>query len=277
MKNELIISRKIQVKKSPIEGFGVFALEDIAEGEILEEVPFVLMPKYTSLGKVFHDFSNSVGYCASKNKFYENLRQNLGFKEPEKYYFTWAPPQSDMSGEKITFQVLPFGFGCIYNTSNAKNNAGWRVDKDTFTFYTTKSIKAGDEIRTFYGYFVDDSSRNWNVDLVFYLGFENSANGPTLSALKFNSPEAFENSKKDPGYFKVVSLIEKYKDLKIERISAISPFGQEGLVKEDMGNIKKTKEIYEILHGYKTSNATKIKFIFSNFVNDEKDEVIIDR
>ena len=69
MKNELIISRKIQVKKSPIEGFGVFALEDIAEGEILEEVPFVLMPKYTSLGRAFHDFSNSVGYCASKNKF----------------------------------------------------------------------------------------------------------------------------------------------------------------------------------------------------------------
>lgn len=277
MKSELIISRKIQVKKSPIEGFGVFAIEDIGEGEILEEIPFVLMPKYTSLGRAFHDFSNSVGYCASKNKFYENLRQNLGFKEPEKYYFTWTPPQPDMGGEKITFQVLPFGFGCIYNTSNAKNNAGWRVENDTFTFFTTKPIKSGEEIRTFYGYFVDDGSRNWNVDLVFYFGFENSPNGPTLSALKFNSPEAFENSKKDPGYFKVGSLIEKYKDLKIERISAISPFDQEGLIKEDMGNIKKTKEIYEILHGYKTSNAAKIKFVFSNFVNEEKDEVIIKR
>lgn len=28
---------------------------------------------------------------------------------------------------------------------------------------------------------------------------------------------------------------------------------------------------------YKRSNAAKIKFIFSNFVNDERDEVIIQR
>ena len=45
----------------------------------------------------------------------------------------------------------------------------------------------------------------------------------------------------------------------------------------NLNEVKDTKTIYEILHGYKTSNASKIKFIFSNFVNDEKDEVIIDR
>lgn len=277
MKTELEISRKIQVKKSPIEGYGVFATQDIKAGEVLEEVPFILMPKYTNLGRAFHDFSNSVGYCASKNKFYESLRQNLGFKDPEKYYFTWTPPQPNMSGEKISFQVLPLGLACIYNTSNTKNNAGWKVDKDTFTFYTVSDINAGEEIRTFYGYFVDDGFRNWNTDLVMYFGLDTVGSSVRLSSIRFQSPDVFEAKRKDQGYHKILSLLEKYKDLKIEKISAISPYGQEGLENANVGQIKTTREMYEILHGYKTSNAAKIKFIFSNFVNDEKDEAIIER
>lgn len=277
MKNELIISRKIQVKKSPVEGYGVFATEDIKAGEVLEEVPFILMPKYTSLGRSFHDFSNSVGYCESKNKFYESLRQNLGFKDPEKYYFTWSPPQPNVSGEKISFQVLPLGLACIYNTSNTKNNAGWRVETETFTFYAVSDIKAGEEIRTFYGYFVDDGHRNWNADLVMYFGLDTVGSSVRLSGVRFQNPETFEAKRKDQGYHKILSLLEKYKDLKIEKISAISPYGQEGLENENVGQIKTTREMYEILYGYKTSNAAKIKFIFSNFVNEEKDEAIIER
>lgn len=277
MKNELITSRKIQVKKSPVEGYGVFATEDIKAGEVLEEVPFILMPKYTSLGRSFHDFSNSVGYCESKNKFYESLRQNLGFKDPEKYYFTWSPPQPNVSGERISFQVLPLGLACIYNTSNTKNNAGWKVETETFTFYAVSDIKAGEEIRTFYGYFVDDASRNWNADLVMFFGLDTVDSSVRLSSVRFQNPETFEAKRKDQGYHKILSLLEKYKDLKIEKISAISPYGQEGLENENVGQVKTTRELYEILHGYKTSNAAKIKFIFSNFVNEEKDEAIIER
>lgn len=277
MKTELIISRKIQVKKSPVEGYGVFATEDIKAGEVLEEVPFILMPKYTSLGRSFHDFSNSVGYCESKNKFYESLRQNLGFKDPEKYYFTWSPPQPNVSGERISFQVLPLGLACIYNTSNTKNNAGWKVEAETFTFYAVSDIKAGEEIRTFYGYFVDDASRNWNADLVMFFGLDTVDSSVRLSSVRFQNPETFEAKRKDQGYHKILSLLEKYKDLKIEKISAISPYGQEGLENENVGQVKTTRELYEILHGYKTSNAAKIKFIFSNFVNEEKDEAIIER
>jgi len=277
MKNELIISRKIQVKKSPVEGYGVFATEDIKTGEVLEEVPFILMPKYTNLGRAFHDFSNSIGYCESKNKFYESLRQNLGFKDPEKYYFTWSPPQPNVTGEKISFQVLPLGLACIYNSSNTKNNAGWKVDRDTFTFYAISDIKAGEEIRTFYGYFVDDSFRNWNSDLVMYFGLDTAGSSVRLSSLKFQSAEMFEAKMREQGYHKIMSLLEKYKDLKIEKISAIAPSGQEGLENEKVGEIKTTREMYEILHGYKTSNADKIKLVFSNFVNDERDEVVIQR
>lgn len=277
MKTELEISRKIQVKKSPIEGYGVFATQDIKEGEVLEEVPFILMPKYTSLGRAFHDFSNSVGYCPSKNKFYESLRQNLGFKDPEKYYFTWSPPQPNITGEKISFQVLPLGLACLYNTSNTKNNAGWKVEKDTFIFYTVSDIKAGEEIRTFYGYFVDDGFRNWNTDIVMYFGLDIVDSSVRLSSIKFQNQEVFEAKRKEQGYHKILSLLEKYKDLKIEKISALSPYGQEGLENANVGQIKTTREMYEVLYGYKTSNAAKIKFIFSNFVNEEKDEVVIDK
>jgi len=289
MNRELTISRKIQVKKSPIEGFGVFAIEDIAADEVLEEVPFILFPKYTGLGKAFHDFSNQLGYCASKNKFYENLRQNLGFKDPEKYYFTWSPPQPDLGGEKIQFQVLPLGLGCIYNTCNTKNNAGWDVKRDTFIFHTVKPIKAGEEIRTFYGYFVDDSSRNWNADLVFYFGvdfvkkepnlehLDASTGAPMLSALKFSRAEHWERKRRDAGYAKISELISKYKDLKFEKISAIGPNGQEGLINEDIKNHKTSAKIYETLYTYQTSNASKIKFVFSNNENKELDEVVVDR
>jgi len=277
MNRELTISRKTQVKKSPIEGFGVFAIEDIAAGEVLEEVPFILFPKYTSLGKAFHDFSNQLGYCASKNKFYENLRQNLGFKDPEKYYFTWTPPQPDLSGEKIQFQVLPLGLGCVYNTCNTKNNAAWKIERDTFIFYTVKPIKAGEEIRTFYGYFVDDSSRNWTADSVFYFGIEVVVDTPTLSALKFSSTEHWERKRRDAGYAKISELISKYKDLKFEKISAIGPTGQEALVNEDFKNYKTSAQIYETLYTYQTSNASKIKFVFSNNENKELDEVVVDK
>lgn len=278
MKNELILSRKIQVKKSPIEGYGVFATEDISAGEVLEEVPFILMPKYTSLGRSFHEFSNSVGYCASTNKFYESLRQNLNFKDPEKYYFTWSPPQPNLGGERITFQVLPLGLACIYNTSNTNNNCGWKVEKETFTFAATKDIKAGEEIRTFYGYFVDDSSRNWNADLVMFLGFDNyKTHGPCFSCIRFSTAESFESKRRDPGYAKLNELIEKYGNLKLESISAISAIGQEGLIRNDLANVRSTREMYEIIHAYKTSNASKIKFKFSNLLNEEKDEIVIDR
>ena len=277
MKTELIISRKIQVKKSPIEGYGVFATENIKAGEVLEEVPFILMPKFTSLGRAFHDFSNSIGYCESKNKFYESLRQNLGFKDPEKYYFTWTPPQPNIIGEKISFQVLPLGLACIYNTSNTKNNAGWKVEKETFTFYTVSDIEAGEEIRTFYGYFVDDAHRNWNADLVMYFGLESFEQSVRIYNVKFQSPEVMEAKRRDQGYHKILSLLDKYGSLKIEKISALSPYGQEGLQNEAVSQIKTTREMYEILNGYKTSNAAKIKFIFSNLTNGDMDEAIIER
>ena len=40
----LILNKKIEVRKSPIHGYGVFATEDILPREILEECHFILFP-----------------------------------------------------------------------------------------------------------------------------------------------------------------------------------------------------------------------------------------
>ena len=45
MNRELKISRKIQVKKSPIEGFGVFATEDIEAANKIGEVLIQIIGK----------------------------------------------------------------------------------------------------------------------------------------------------------------------------------------------------------------------------------------
>ena len=39
--NSLILNPKIEVKKSNVHGYGVFAKEDIKQGEILEECHFI--------------------------------------------------------------------------------------------------------------------------------------------------------------------------------------------------------------------------------------------
>jgi SET domain-containing protein len=40
MKDKLIFNNKMEVRSSPIHGYGVFAKEDIKAGEILEEIYF---------------------------------------------------------------------------------------------------------------------------------------------------------------------------------------------------------------------------------------------
>ena len=44
MKDRLIFNNKIELRKSTIHGWGVFAKENISAGEILEEIPFLIIP-----------------------------------------------------------------------------------------------------------------------------------------------------------------------------------------------------------------------------------------
>jgi SET domain-containing protein len=109
---------KIYVKESPIHGFGVFALEDINEGEILEECPLSL------LNMVRGEFSS----CMLDHRF--------------------NYPKSD----EWTHQAISWGYGSLYNHSN-NYNANWMngENTNTFIFYATKNIKKDEEIFLYYG------------------------------------------------------------------------------------------------------------------------------
>lgn len=118
MKNILYHNSKIEIRKSPIHGWGVFATDNINQGEILEEVPFLTIPMDPN----------------ESSSLFIDYRFNF--------------PQGSPSKE----QVIPFGSACIYNHSDT-NNAVWYTDNDEriFIFVAILNIKKDAEIFTSYG------------------------------------------------------------------------------------------------------------------------------
>jgi hypothetical protein len=126
--------KKVYVARSAVHGWGVFASEFINEGEIIEETPLLdLQIKKGESSTVLVD-----------------------------YRFNW--PQG--SGSDWKMQVIPWGYGCIYNHSN-QPNATWvsNLKNETFEFVATKEIKPNEEIFTYYGAidYWQDGRANTNV------------------------------------------------------------------------------------------------------------------
>ena len=111
---------KVYISKSPVHGWGVFASQKINEGEIIESTPIY------DLGMV-HGEPNSIMID---------------------YRFNW--PQG--SGSNWEKQVIPWGYGCLYNHSN-ESNAYWRsnLENETFEFVANRDIEIDEEIFTYYG------------------------------------------------------------------------------------------------------------------------------
>lgn len=128
MKDRLYFNSKIELRKSSIHGWGVFAKDDILPDEILEEVPFLILPiNKGEISSLFIDYR---------------------FNYPSG---NWR------------YQVLPMGFACYYNHSNSPN-AGWYTDDENeiFVFKTNQFIKKDQEILVYYGdvnYWNDGRSR----------------------------------------------------------------------------------------------------------------------
>lgn len=117
MKNELYSNPKIQVRKSAIHGWGVFAKENISNGEILEENPFLIIPMGTNEhSSIFID-----------------------------YRFNYPRTQSQK-------QVVVFGYSSLYNHSDSPN-ALWETDTENelFIFRAIKDISKDEEILVYYG------------------------------------------------------------------------------------------------------------------------------
>lgn len=114
----MIYNPKVYVDKSPVHGWGVFAACEINVGDIIEECPVMTLP----------------------------IKKGESTPLLIDYRFNW--PQ----GVEWDEQVLPFGYGGLYN-HNDNANAYWisNEDKKTFIFKASKKISKGSEIFIYYG------------------------------------------------------------------------------------------------------------------------------
>jgi SET domain-containing protein len=112
MKKVLQHSSDIEVRKSDVHGYGVFAKNDIRTGQILEECHLLLWDKSLGHGDYMRSYRFSFPRYA---KEHENC--------------------------------LPLGFGCIYNCSE-NPNIEWKCDEENklIIFYTIKNIKKDKEL-----------------------------------------------------------------------------------------------------------------------------------
>jgi len=118
MKNILFFNNKIELRRSNIHGWGVFAKDDIKNDEILEEVPFLTLP----------------------------IEKGESSSLLIDYRFNY-PVNNDWK-----LQVIPGGFSCFYNHSDLPN-AFWYSDEENniFIFKTNRDIKKDSEILVYYG------------------------------------------------------------------------------------------------------------------------------
>lgn len=118
MKSVLYQSPNIEIRKSPIHGYGVFATTDIPSGSLLEECTFIPIP--------------------------EGVRND---------YVFWYPRGGTPNTENHKFShVVIFGYGSLYNHGD-NANATWTTDIDAniFLFHAQLDIKKNEEILIYYG------------------------------------------------------------------------------------------------------------------------------
>jgi hypothetical protein len=260
-KNKLIFSSKIEVRNSPIEGFGVFAKEDIQNGETLEESPFIVLPQQVLSLKPIIDTLKSQNLLHPKEKFIENLRKNLGFKDAEDYYFKWMPKYHP-DGEEVVYTVLPLGFGPIYNTSNSGNNAEWKIKDKTFIFTASKDIKANEEIFTFYGYFLDEDGIKFECDDVFNFGLDYFDGAVAFKSVRFGNLTSYTKSQNDIFFTQIFKLLKQSKShIYIKKVTGYSALKQQ-LAEINIPKTVSLKDLFGKLREAKSTNIPQIEFIF---------------
>lgn len=217
---------KMEVRQSPIEGYGVFASKPIEHGTVLEEIPFIMWPRITQTSEKLYNVLKDDGFVSKEELHNEDIRRMFGFKHPSKYYFKWYPPNTPPEGDK--FQCLPLGFGPIYNSANGLNNANWEVRKETFIFRALTDIEPDEEIMTFYGYMVCEDSSTFNTPEVFGFGLEYAAMddkgnlGVLLRNLRFSNEQEKQVRFKEEGCMELLkSLQASHGRVRLRKISVI--------------------------------------------------------
>jgi len=261
------------VGASPIEGFGVFAKDFIKAGTILEEVPFILWPRYHGIAKGLYDFLLANNWVPSKERYMENLRDNLGLKHPDRYYFKWHP-KVPIDGDSM-YTVLPLGFGPIYNTSNTNNNADWKIQDDVFIFKAEKDIYAGQEIRTFYGYFLGDDGTIFNCEQVFHLAIDMFEGVHKLKLIRFGSVETLNQQRNNPAALKFNTFIAQSKDgVSIKNITLLQSNGTLVYSYDVPESLSLTK-LYQKLFECNAHTSPLVKFRVQ-YLNKQTEVVVTD-
>ncbi|MEM7311903.1 MAG: SET domain-containing protein [Planctomycetota bacterium] len=119
----MLPSYSIEVRESENRGLGVFARRDISEGELIEEVPVLVVPE---------------------NTFYSPQ----GTSPLSDYVFVWDDG----------LLALPLGFGALYNHSYSPNAYYEDTDDETKCYVALRDIEQGEEITINYNGEPDDDS-----------------------------------------------------------------------------------------------------------------------
>jgi len=142
LKDKLFLSSKLEVRTSDIEGRGVFCIEDIKKGELIEEAHMILL---------------------------DNNKWEQCDKKLSQYVLPWPELREDWSDfcdehDGILYQhaarpVAVLGYGMIYNHAD-QNNIEYYIDKFRFfcAYKANRDIKAESELTINYGenYFKGD-------------------------------------------------------------------------------------------------------------------------
>jgi len=116
--NKLYHNIKLEVRKSTIHGYGVFAKDDIKKDELLEECFYMVQP---GISQIYN----------------------------EDYIYSWP------KYGKSKYMTVVLGYGSMYNSSKKQNdnNAHYETDEENhiFVFRAIKDIKKDSEILIWYG------------------------------------------------------------------------------------------------------------------------------
>ena len=115
---EILPPKKISIRKSPVHGLGVFCIEKISQGEVIEECPIFTLP----------------------------IQKGESTPLLIDYRFNW--PQ----GNEWDEQVVSWGYGSLYNHRDP-SNAHWvsDIERRTFKFIANRDISPEEEIFVWYG------------------------------------------------------------------------------------------------------------------------------
>ncbi len=121
-----MVGMKITIKKSKLHKKGVFALEKIEIGEVIEVCPVIILN--------------------------QNDTKQIDGTELYNYYFSWKDQGS----------AIALGYGSIYNHSY-QPNARYKTNytSKTITFKAIKAIKKGEEILVNYNGDPESQNKVW--------------------------------------------------------------------------------------------------------------------